>query len=634
MQPILQRLKVAPGVALSAAVRARVNGTDFQTELLASGFVTEEAFFKALAEETGLTFVSRIDPDRLMLREADCLTLLQSSNDHKPVRVEGDDGIFHVIAPEHLSIAAFQALITRCPGLHARLRLTTPGALRKALLARAEPLLVRAAARSLFEKFPQYSAHIVASAWQGMVWGVVMAALTAAMMFMPDAAYGVVHLIFSLLFLACIALRFAALPSAQPPTPAAMRPAAANEMPVYSVLIALYDEAEMVPGLIDSLQRLSWPRSKLEIKLVCEADDRATLAAIRARPLPPHVEVIETPPYGLRTKPKALAYALPTTRGELVALFDAEDHPHPSQLIQAWQRFRDSDESLACVQAPLEIANRSGSLISRMFFFEYAALFRGLLPWLARKGLVLPLGGTSNHFRREALEKVGGWDPHNVTEDADLGLRLARFGYRSETISCPTMEDAPEDFGTWLPQRTRWFKGWIQTWLVHMRSPVPAGWRGWLRFIRNSPDTVRRTDHFSHDPPFDGGHRARHTFRHQGRQATRSVAIGPVAARHLQCRMRLPLVPASRLANAAAFGAKGVLEGGPVHPGLLADDLPRRLALGMAVVAAAPPLGKDRPPQGSAGQSASRQDIFLRNFGPSPTSFSSRLPTASRSRLS
>jgi cellulose synthase/poly-beta-1,6-N-acetylglucosamine synthase-like glycosyltransferase len=470
-QPLLQRVKVAPDIALSAAVRARVNGTDFQTELLASGFVTEEAFFKALAEETGLTFVSRIDPDRLMLREADCLTLLQSRNDHKPVRVEGDDGIFHVIAPERLSLGAFRALITRCPGLHARLRLTTPAALRKALLARAEPLLVRAAARGLFDKYPQYSARIVASAWQGMVWGAVMAGLATTILFIPDAAFGFVHFIFSICYLACIALRFAALPTTQPPAMTETGPATASEMPVYSVLIALYDEAEMVPGLLDSLQRLSWPRSKLEIKLVCEADDRATLTAIRARPLLPHIEVIETPLYGPRTKPKALAYALPIARGEIVALFDAEDHPHPLQLIQAWQRFRDSDESLACVQAPLEIANRSGSLISRMFFFEYAALFRGLLPWLARKGLVLPLGGTSNHFRRAALEKVGGWDPHNVTEDADLGLRLARFGYRSETISCPTMEDAPEDFGTWLPQRTRWFKGWVQTWLVHMRSP-------------------------------------------------------------------------------------------------------------------------------------------------------------------
>jgi cellulose synthase/poly-beta-1,6-N-acetylglucosamine synthase-like glycosyltransferase len=167
-----------------------------------------------------------------------------------------------------------------------------------------------------------------------------------------------------------------------------------------------------------------------------------------------------------------LAYALPITSGEFVVLFDAEDHPHPWQLVEAWQRFRAGGDRLACLQAPLEISNRHGSLLSRMFFFEYSALFRGLLPWLARYELLLPLGGTSNHFRREALERLGGWDPHNVTEDADLGVRLVRFGYRAETISLPTLEDAPEDFRTWLPQRTRWFKGWFQTWLVHMRNPL------------------------------------------------------------------------------------------------------------------------------------------------------------------
>jgi cellulose synthase/poly-beta-1,6-N-acetylglucosamine synthase-like glycosyltransferase len=88
------------------------------------------------------------------------------------------------------------------------------------------------------------------------------------------------------------------------------------------------------------------------------------------------------------------------------------------------------------------------------------------------------------HFRRAALDEVGGWDPFNVTEDADLGVRLARFGYTAETISCPTYEPAPTRFGVWLPQRTRWFKGWSQTWLVHMRAPrrlvADLGWRSFL----------------------------------------------------------------------------------------------------------------------------------------------------------
>ena len=237
------------------------------------------------------------------------------------------------------------------------------------------------------------------------------------------------------------------------------------------MLIALYKEAEIISELLAALDALVWPRSKLEIKLICEADDTETLQAIRAHKLPSVVEVIEVPVHGPRTKPKALAYALPATSGEYVVLYDAEDRPHPLQLVEASQRFRDGGPRLACLQAPLEISNRDQGPMARLFAFEYAALFRGLLPWLAARSLLLPLGGTSNHFRRSVLDEIGGWDPYNVTEDADLGLRLARFGYRVETIRCPTYEDAPEDLKTWLPQRTRWFKGWLQTWLVHMRNP-------------------------------------------------------------------------------------------------------------------------------------------------------------------
>ncbi|MEP9370637.1 glycosyltransferase family 2 protein [Mesorhizobium sp. KR1-2] len=470
-QPILARLGLSPDAALRFANQAQVNGTDFQSELLASGEVEEEDFFRALAQELGLPFVDEIDPDKLIMRQAHCLALLRKRGGYQPVKVEEASGISYLIAPERTGVAQMLELLARYPGARRRLKMTTPRALRRAVLARASLSLVHIASRGLFEQYPEYSARIVANAWQGTAWGAALVALLIAVTLIPETVYGILHCALSLFFLACVCLRFAALQSAMPPRPSVVIPPVAHDMPVYSILVALYDEAEMVPGLFQALGRIVWPKSKLEIKLVCEADDLPTLAAIRACKLPPFVEIVETPPAGPRTKPKALAYALPITSGEFVVLFDAEDHPHPSQLLQAWQRFRVGGEDLACLQAPLEISNRDRSLLSRMFFFEYAALFRGLLPWLARYKLLLPLGGTSNHFRREALERLGGWDPHNVTEDADLGVRLTRFGYRAETISLPTLEDAPEDFRTWLPQRTRWFKGWFQTWLVHMRNP-------------------------------------------------------------------------------------------------------------------------------------------------------------------
>ena len=144
-------------------------------------------------------------------------------------------------------------------------------------------------------------------------------------------------------------------------------------------------------------------------------------------------------------------------------LYDAEDRPHPAQLLEAWQIFRASSPRVACLQAPLEISNRDRNLVARMFGLEYSALFHGLLPFLSRHHLLLPLGGTSNHFRRNALESVGNWDPFNVTEDADLGMRLLRCGYRTQTLTRPTYEPAPDRWRTWVPQRTRWFKGWCLT---------------------------------------------------------------------------------------------------------------------------------------------------------------------------
>jgi cellulose synthase/poly-beta-1,6-N-acetylglucosamine synthase-like glycosyltransferase len=262
-------------------------------------------------------------------------------------------------------------------------------------------------------------------------------------------------------------------------------------LPVYSVLVPLYREQAVVGQLIASLERLNWPRSKLDIKLVCERDDFDTIGEIRARALPSNYELVLVPTGGPRTKPKALNYALQFARGEIIAVFDAEDRPHPDQLLEAWQAFQRGGDQLACVQAPLIIGNFRQNLLTRMFAFEYATLFRGLLPWLASQGLVIPLGGTSNHFRRSCLDQVGGWDAYNVTEDADLGMRLARFGYGIDVITRGTVEDAPVDYSVWHKQRTRWIKGWMQTWLVHGRNPY-ATWRelGWWRFVVNQIYTL------------------------------------------------------------------------------------------------------------------------------------------------
>jgi cellulose synthase/poly-beta-1,6-N-acetylglucosamine synthase-like glycosyltransferase len=193
------------------------------------------------------------------------------------------------------------------------------------------------------------------------------------------------------------------------------------------------------------------------------------------------MRIVTVPEGSPRTKPRALNYALQDARGTLVAVFDAEDIPYEGQLRRAADAFIDGGPRLACVQARLGIYNTQASFLSRQFALEYSALFNGLLPALDYLGLVIPLGGTSNHFRRDLLLKVGGWDPFNVTEDADLGIRLARFGYEVSVIDSVTMEEAPVTWAVWCGQRTRWIKGWIQTYLVHMRRPRRL-WRdlgGW-----------------------------------------------------------------------------------------------------------------------------------------------------------
>jgi len=175
------------------------------------------------------------------------------------------------------------------------------------------------------------------------------------------------------------------------------------------------------------------------------------------------------PPSGPRTKPKALNVALPFARGSFTVVYDAEDRPEANQLRRAIQAF--GAGNLACVQARLCVDNTADSLLARLYTAEYAGQFDVFLPGIAALHLPLPLGGSSNHFRTDILREVGGWDAYNVTEDADLGLRLARFGYRTGVIASTTYEEAPANLGPWLRQRTRWFKGWMQTWLVHMRQP-------------------------------------------------------------------------------------------------------------------------------------------------------------------
>ena len=173
----------------------------------------------------------------------------------------------------------------------------------------------------------------------------------------------------------------------------------------------------------------------------------------------------------IRTKPRALNYALDFTRGEIIGVYDAEDAPEPDQLRRIAARFAGAPDDVVCLQGRLDFYNPTQNWLSRCFTLDYAAWFRVVLPGLARLGFAIPLGGTTFFIRRKALEALGRWDAHNVTEDADLGIRLARRGWRTEIVDTTTYEEANCRPMAWVRQRTRWLKGYALTWAVHMRRP-------------------------------------------------------------------------------------------------------------------------------------------------------------------
>ncbi|MEM5518499.1 glycosyltransferase family 2 protein [Henriciella sp. AS95] len=244
-----------------------------------------------------------------------------------------------------------------------------------------------------------------------------------------------------------------------------------DELPVYSILIALRHEVSMVDQLARNLSAIDWPDHKLDIILLVEEDDPQTLEAALRSPMPGRTRVMTVPPGEPMTKPRALNFGLAFAVGEFVTIYDAEDRPEPSQLKDALRAFDKHGPRTVCVQAPLVSTNSSAGFVAAHWSLEYRVQFGLLVPAIARLWHPVMLGGTSNHFRRRDLIAMGAWDAWNVTEDADLGIRIGRMGGLTASISTPTYEQGPHRLGIWLAQRSRWIKGYIQSWIVAMRSP-------------------------------------------------------------------------------------------------------------------------------------------------------------------
>jgi glycosyltransferase XagB len=326
------------------------------------------------------------------------------------------------------------------------------------------------------EPWRQWSASRTLTRGQAAAGAAVVAMLLAGLALVPHAAVAVLTGALTALFLTTTGLRIAYFLAgyralAERAQERVATPAA--PLPVFTVMAPVYREAAVVPALLDALAELDYPAERLEVLVLVEHDDLQTRAACAAH-VRPGWRVVDVPPGEPRTKPRALNVGLEHTTGELLTIYDAEDRPEPDQLRRAVAAFAAAGPEVASLQARLDFYNARQNLLTKWFACEYAPHFGLYLEGIAARGHAMPLGGTSTHFRTEAVRRVGGWDAWNVTEDCELGMRLAAAGHRSGTLDSETHEEAVPLLGTWIRQRSRWVKGFAQTALAMTRAPLAA----------------------------------------------------------------------------------------------------------------------------------------------------------------
>ncbi len=452
-----------------ALLQQEKTGSRLGDILIAEGFVGYRALYRALAKSKRLPFVDLLaaPPDYDLLSAADAETYLRlgalpwrrMENGRVQVAVCNiSDQTLRWVRGQH--------------GDDVDLAITSPFDIRRTVETCFGAILEQKSRFSLWDRNPEASARITLPHRNRPSFAAFGALVLLSIVWAPVHALYVFFVLCHIVYAATMifkGLAFALGARRREEKPRAIIPD--RDLPVYTVLIPMYREAESLPGLLDAMHNLDYPASKLDIKLVLEADDAETLAA--ATHLKPryHFDILRVPPGNPRTKPRACNYALRFACGELVTVFDADDRPDPSQLRKAAHAFRALPPNVVCLQGRLDYYNAGDNLLTRFFALEYNMLFRHMLYGLERLKIPIPLGGTSNHIALSRLKALGEWDPFNVTEDADLGVRLAAAGLETRMLDSDTHEEAPNRTWPWIKQRSRWIKGYMQTWLVHMRKP-------------------------------------------------------------------------------------------------------------------------------------------------------------------
>ena len=453
---------------LAALGRQASTGAPLGRICLAAGMITEAELRDALAAQFGVEAcdAARSPPDPSLtdaLDPAYCLAhgLLPWQRDGKTTVVATSrpqdfaarlPEIAGALAPVRMAVASAADIEAALAARH--------GA---ALAARAETRVADAeSCRNWSRPTPEQRAVTLA----------LVLSAAGLLLLAPGVFFGALFL-WALVSLAlATGMKAMALAARLLPRPARAPPRLPERPPVISILVPLLDEGDILPALVGRLQALDYPRALLDIVLILEETDDGTRRALDTMTLPPWIRVVEVPDSPLRTKPRAMNYALDFCRGEIIGIYDAEDAPDRDQLVRVAARFAEAPGDVACLQGMLDYYNPHSTWLARCFTIEYATWFRVVLPGLARLGLVVPLGGTTLFFRRDVLEALGGWDAHNVTEDCDLGLRLARHGWRTEILETVTQEEANNRLLPWIRQRSRWLKGFMITYAVHMRRPL------------------------------------------------------------------------------------------------------------------------------------------------------------------
>jgi glycosyltransferase XagB len=369
--------------------------------------------------------------------------------------------------------------------------------------------LISDTTQKLYRRDPEHSARRVFTSTQVYVFAAITLLWILWFAFQPIAALVAIIAIMQVFYLSAVGFKFllsfsgAQLERYEPITEAEIDALDDRELPMYTILLPAYKEPEVVGKLIESLKKLDYPQHKLDVMLLLEEDDHVTLDAARAANPNITWRFMVVPNSLPRTKPKACNYGLVFARGEYLVIYDSEDIPAANQLKMAVAAFKKSPPEYMCFQAALNYFNIDENLLTRMFCLEYSYWFDYLVPGLDRLHLPIPLGGTSNHFRVKQLRELGGWDPFNTTEDADLGIRTCAAKLRVGFINSTTYEEANAKVDNWIRQRSRWVKGYMQTFLVYCRHPFKLirriGLRNFLSFalfIGGTPVTFLATPIF------------------------------------------------------------------------------------------------------------------------------------------